>query len=252
MTKIACLIPARFQSQRLPGKPLKEIRGKTLIERVYGRAIKADSVGDVYILTDHEDIYNHAAIFTDKVIMTADTHPNGTSRICEVLDSIEADVIINLQGDEPFIDPARIDLLSELMKKDEVSIGTCYHVVQSAQDLFDYNKVKLVKSVDSKILYFSRAAIPAHRDLAYAKWYEAAIYYQHVGIYGFKKEALEKYTSLKASSLEQLESLEQLRWLENNYSIYGVEVEVDNSFGIDTEEDLIRARALLDRSEVEE
>ena len=252
MTKIACLIPARYQSQRLPGKPLKEIHGKTIIERVYNQALKAVSVSDVYILTDHDEIFTHATTFAERVLMTSDSHPNGTSRICEVLEDIDADVIINLQGDEPFIDPARIDALSQLMKKAAVSIGTCFHKVQSSQDLFDYNKVKLVTSAADKILYFSRSAIPARRDLPYGRWLEEGNYFQHVGLYGFKKMVLAEYPKLKSTRLESLESLEQLRWLENGYAIHGVEVAADHSFGIDTEEDLKRARALLDRNTMEE
>ena len=241
--KIAAIIPARYESTRLPGKVLLEIQGKSILQRVYEQVKKVDAVDLVKVATDTDKIANHCREKDMQYIMTSSAHQSGTDRVAEAANSLDADIIINVQGDEPFIEPSAINSLVELMRQDNVHIGTLCKKIVDENRIFDYNTVKLVMDKHAKVLYFSRQAIPAIRDKAYSEWITQRPYFQHLGIYGFRKDTLLNITQLNMSELERTEKLEQLRWLENGYSVHCRVVQSD-SFGIDTEEDLKSARAI--------
>lgn len=230
-------------STRLPEKPLADIVGKSLIEHVYLKAIQVKDA-EVIVATDDARIYDHVFAFGGKAAMTSSEHQSGTDRIAEVASGLDSDIIINLQGDEPMINPKQIEELIQLMQMPHVEIGTQCVKLDDPQALFDYNVVKVVRDYDHKALYFSRQAIPAFRDLKYEAWIEKADYFKHVGMYGFKREALMKITTLPPSELEKTESLEQLRWLQHGFNIYCKETTYA-SIGVDTIEDLNHVREIM-------
>lgn len=240
----AIVIPARMASTRLPEKPLQEILGISLIMRVFQRAQQVAGVRQVVVATDHPDIYKHVIQHGGQAVMTAITHPSGTDRVAEAAKHIDADIIINVQGDEPLIHPAQIEQLVKLMQRNDVVIGTQCQRLLNEDELFDYNVVKVVRDIHDKALYFSRQAIPSFRDKPYNVWMNHAAYFRHVGIYGFKKNILETITSLPPSALEITESLEQLRWLENGLSIHCCETNF-TSIGVDTLDDLEKVKQIL-------
>lgn len=192
------------------------------------------------IATDDERIFDHATSFGAHVLLTRDDHPSGTDRVREVLDKIDEhyDVVINIQGDEPFIDPGQIGTLIDLFDKAKVEIGTLVKKIDDVDELANPNRVKVVFSVDGRALYFSRSPLPHYRNDVDTPAY------QHIGLYGYRADVLRKITQLEPSSLEKAESLEQLRWLENGYAIYVAETEIESP-NIDTPEDL--ERILADR-----
>ncbi len=242
--KVSIIIPARMASTRLPQKPLADIMGKSLIMRVYEQALKSKFAHETIIATDHKKIFNHAKKYGAKVLMTSQIHTSGTDRIAEAASKVDSEIIINLQGDEPLIDPLQIDELIEAMMGSDVLIGTQCTKINNPENLFDYNVVKVVRDIHNKALYFSRQAIPAFRDLPFRHWFKNATYYRHVGMYGFKKNILSTITTLKTSSYEKAESLEQLRWMENGYPIHCFETQY-SSVGVDTEEDLDEVRDIF-------
>lgn len=242
--KVAILIPARMESTRFPGKALVDILGTSLIMRVYHQAMKSWASPDVYVATDSPDIANHVTSNGGKVILTASHHISGTDRIIEAASKIDADIIINVQGDEPLIDPEQINQLITLLQRDMVLIGTMCTPIYTSTELFDYNVVKLVKTNSDKVLYFSRQAIPAHRDLKYEEWINNAQYYKHLGIYGFKKLALDAIKALPPSRLENAESLEQLKWLDNGLDVYCT-ISNHQCIGVDIPDDVDKVVALL-------
>ena len=230
------IIPSRMESKRLPGKPLKKIGKKSMIQRVYEQSIRCKRFEKVFVATDSKEIKNHVENFAE-VIMTSSKPSNGTERVSEALNKINIsyDYIINIQGDEPFIKKNQIDIL----------IGICdgKNQICSLVKKTSYNEklkknsiIKVVMDKEKNALYFSRNIIPSYN--------ESAIYYKHIGLYGFKKNIIEKITKLPKSELEKIESLEQLRWLENNYKIK-LAITKEDSFGIDTEEDLINANKIV-------
>jgi len=241
--KVIAVIPARYQSQRLNGKLLKDINGISLLQRVYQQVSKVNAFEEIIVATDHEKIFNHCQDHRMNVVMTAESHKSGTDRMAEVAQKIEGDVFINIQGDEPFIEPECIEKLIEIMQHPEVQIGSLTKKIKTKEDLFDYNTVKVVMNFVNDALYFSRSPIPAQRDFGFDKWLDKETYYQHLGLYAFTKETLLKVTKLEMSRLESTEKLEQLRWLENGYSIKMGVVE-SKSFGVDTPADLEKARNL--------
>ena len=225
-----------MESKRLPGKPLKKIGKKSMIQRVYEQSIRCKRFEKVFVATDSQEIKNHVENFAE-VIMTSSKPSNGTERVSEALNKINIsyDYIINIQGDEPFIKKNQIDIL----------IGICdgKNQICSLVKKTSYNEklkknsiIKVVMDKEKNALYFSRNIIPSYN--------ESAIYYKHIGLYGFKKNIIEKITKLPKSELEKIESLEQLRWLENNYKIK-LAITKEDSFGIDTEEDLINANKIV-------
>jgi 3-deoxy-manno-octulosonate cytidylyltransferase (CMP-KDO synthetase) len=237
--KILGIIPARFASTRFPGKPLIDIGGKTMIRRVYEQAKKATSLSDVIVATDDQRIYDEVLSFGGKVVMTASHHQNGSERCAEAIIDIPADVVINIQGDEPFIHPEQIDTLAALFADPACQIGTLIKVCNDKALLEKPSIVKVTVDKNFKALYFSRSVIPYLRNID-----THPTFYKHIGIYGYRVDVLNKITKLKATPLELAESLEQLRWLENGYSIQTA-VTTHESISIDVPEDLERVKSLI-------
>lgn len=237
--KIIGIIPARYGSTRFPGKPLVRIAGKTMIQMVIEQSEKSKMLSDVFVATDDEQIFDHVKLLGKNVVMTSANHPSGTDRCLEALHStgISADAVINIQGDEPFVSPEQIDALARLISKEEVEIGTLAKKITDSETLFNPNKVKVIFNSNGKAIYFSRHSIPYQKSIAKEEWLKHFDYYKHIGLYGYKSDALEKICSLKPSALEQAESLEQLRWLENGLQIYVEKTDIETP-AIDTPEDL--------------
>ena len=232
------VIPARYASTRFPGKPLIQIAGKSMIQRVYEQSKKCSSLRDVIIATDDQRIYDHSISIGAKVVMTSEDHTSGTDRCAEVLNSIkDCDVIINIQGDEPLIDPKQIELLCSCFDDNKTDIATLVKKIDSLEVLFNYNTPKVILDHNSFALYFSRECIPHIRNIDRENWLNKHTFYQHIGIYGYKADVLKEITQLNTSSLERAESLEQLRWIENGYKIKTACTEID-SIAIDSPEDL--------------
>jgi 3-deoxy-manno-octulosonate cytidylyltransferase (CMP-KDO synthetase) len=237
------IIPARYASTRFPGKPLAEIRGKSMIRRVYEQAVKA--LETVYVATDDERIYTAVKAFGGEVVMTSTLHKSGTDRCSEAIQIVEHekgltyDVVLNVQGDEPFIEPEQLELVKTCFSNHHTQIATLVKTIHTREDLFDPNRPKVLVNKDQEAIYFSRSAIPFIRGKETNEWLAAHIFYMHIGLYGFRRDILPEITALPQSSLELAESLEQLRWLENGYHIT-VRTTTCESFGIDTPEDLER------------
>jgi len=241
------IIPARFASSRLPGKPLADIGGKPMIQWVYENA--SAELKDVIVATDHPDIKQAVLGFGGRAMMTSPDHPSGTDRCAEVsqvlADSGEFyDVIINIQGDEPFIKNSHIRLLKNAFFDPATQIATLANPIQDNVELLNPNTVKIVVNKNSNALYFSRSPIPHNRNIADGNWLSSHTYLKHLGLYAYRSEVLQQITMLEPSPLEKTESLEQLRWLENGFGIK-VLVTHEPSKGIDTPEDLETARKKL-------
>lgn len=239
MKKIIGLIPARFASTRFPGKPLVDIKGKTMIQRVYEQAKKSKSLSDVIVATDDERISNAVAQFGGKACMTSADHPSGTDRCMEVVErmNLQADAVVNIQGDEPFIDPGQIDLLCSCFNDERTELATLIKKISSEEILFSPNSPKVITDISGFALYFSRHPIPYLRGVDENEWLLRHTYFQHIGIYGYRLDILRKVTELKQSSLEKAESLEQLRWLENGFKIKTA-ITTFETIAIDTPQDL--------------
>lgn len=234
---IIAIIPARYHSSRFPGKPLADINGKTMIQRVWEIANSVDRIKRVIIATDDDRIFKVAIGFGAEVMMTSKHHFNGTERIAEVAHSIteKYDAILNIQGDEPFLKVEQIESLCDLITHTDFQIATLAKRITDIKDIQSPNVVKVVKTISGKALYFSRLPIPYNRQS------ELGIsYYKHIGMYAFKTNILQELIKLPISDLEKAESLEQLRWLDAGYNI-GVEITDFESVGIDTPEDLDKA-----------
>lgn len=249
LKKTAVIIPSRLNSSRLPQKALADICGKSLIARVLDRANRSVLADEVIVATDHELIKEEVLKFGGSVVLTSPDHLSGTDRIAEAARMTDAEIIINLQGDEPLIDPRQIDQLITKMQEGGVTIGTLCRRIEKAEDLFNYNVVKVVRDIADKGLYFSRQALPAFRELPYRQWLEHSQYFRHVGMYGFRRDVLQNVSTLKPTLLESAESLEQLRWLENGFTVHCFETFFD-SIGVDTPEDLERVRQIVLREKI--
>jgi len=236
------IIPARYASTRFPGKPLSLIHGKSMIQRVYEQAMKCSSLQHVIVATDDERIESAVKSFGGNAMMTDDNHISGTDRCAEVIQKIagDFDVVINIQGDEPFIQPSQIELLCSCFKNERTEIATLIKKISHHDELFNPNLVKVVTGENGLALYFSRSAIPHQRNVSENYWVTNGVFYKHIGIYGYRKEVLEKIVSLPPNELEKAESLEQLRWLANGYHIQTA-ITDDETISIDTAEDLHRA-----------
>lgn len=236
--KVIGIIPARYASTRFPAKPLIDIAGQTMIQRVYQQAKHATTLDEVIVATDDQRIYDHVKSFAGNVIMTDSNHQSGTDRCAEVINNISGfDIAINIQGDEPFIDPQQIDLLVSCFKKETTDIATLVRKVDSLTELFNENKPKVVLSNTGKAIYFSRQAIPFLRGVQQDEWLAHRPYYNHIGIYGYRTQVLKEISQLPVSDLEQMESLEQLRWIDNGYTIQTA-ISIHSNDAIDTPEDL--------------
>ena len=236
--RLAIVIPARYASTRLPGKPLADILGKPMVQHVYERALAVPGVDTVVIATDDQRVVDAVRGFGGRCVMTSPDHPSGTDRLAEVMQTVDADIYINLQGDEPLVRPADIALLADGMRADSaVQVGTLCHAID-AQEARNPNTVKVVLAANGDALYFSRAAIPFARDDAPAR------YLKHVGVYAYRREVLAAYSALPAAMLEQAEKLEQLRLLAAGLRIRAFKV-APSGPGVDTPECLARVRALM-------
>ena len=242
--KFIAIIPARYASTRFPGKPLALLGGKTVIQRVYEQAISV--LGEAYVATDDERIFKTVADFSGRAVMTRSDHQSGTDRIEEAATKIgtTADVIINIQGDEPFIQPSQIETLCRLFDNPETQIGTLGKRFESIEAAENPNSPKIVTDVQGFALYFSRSVIPFVRGKERTEWLAQFPFLKHLGIYAYRREVLAEITKLPQSALEKAESLEQLRWLQNGYRIRVGETDVE-TVGIDTPDDLKRAETFL-------
>lgn len=240
--KIACIIPSRYASTRLPGKPLRMIAGQTLIHRVYNRAILAKSPDIVVVATDHRDIAEEVESFGGRVVMTAVNHPTGTDRLAEVAEQLaDYDIIVNVQGDEPFIDPDVIDRLAKMLTEHENLDMVTAAAPLKKEEYQDASAVKVVVNQKGEALYFSRALIPYPReDFAMPPL-------KHIGVYAYRRSFLLTYAKTEQTPLEKTESLEQLRALETGHKIGVIRIETED-IGIDTEADLKKANEFFKRS----
>ena len=239
------IIPARFASTRFPGKPLVDIAGKSMIQRVYEQALKAKSLSKVVIATDDERIADEVKRFGGEFVFTSAQHQSGTDRCAEVIAKIPGfDIVINIQGDEPFIEPSQIDLLASCFIEDKVQLATLIKPIQSQESIYNPNSPKVVIDVNGRAMYFSRSPIPFIRNGEPGVWAEKHQFYKHIGIYGYRTESLNEITQLLPSSLEIAESLEQLRWIENGFYIQTKVTDLE-TVAIDTPEDLLKLNNLL-------
>lgn len=237
--KILGIIPARYASTRFPGKPLALIGNKTMVQRVIEQAEKSSLLDKVIVATDDERIMQHIEALGYTAVLTSAAHPSGTDRCLEALEKqdMHYDAVINIQGDEPFVDPSQIDALARLIVKPEVDIATLAIKITESKTLFDHNKVKAVLAADGKALLFSRQPIPFQKHHVPDNWHKHHTYYKHLGIYAYKSNVLKSICALEPSSLEISESLEQLRWLENGYHIH-VALTTLETPAVDTPKDL--------------
>ena len=242
--KFVAIIPARYASTRFPGKPLAVLGGKTVIQRVYEQVSRV--LDEAYVATDDERIFQAVEAFGGKAVMTRTDHKSGTDRIQEAATKIgtDADVIINVQGDEPFIQPSQIETLMHLFDDPTTQIGTLGKPFESMDAVENPNSPKIVTDNRGFALYFSRSVIPYIRGKERGEWFGDYPFLKHLGIYAYRREVLAEVTRLPQSSLEKAESLEQLRWLQNGYRIRVGLTDVE-TVGIDTPEDLQRAEEFL-------
>jgi 3-deoxy-manno-octulosonate cytidylyltransferase (CMP-KDO synthetase) len=243
--KILAIIPSRYASTRFPGKPLINIDGKTMIQRVYEQAKKASCLTQVVVATDHAQIFDHVTSFSGHVVMTSSSHESGTDRCAEVLEKYlmqqnqenTFDVVLNIQGDEPFINPEQINELAACFNDPKTEIATLVKEIKTEEELFNPNRPKVDFNKDNFAKMFSRNVIPELPTLKKEDWFKAHTFYKHIGIYGYRSHVLAKISKLPQSPLEIKERLEQLRWLENNYAIKIATTEFE-AIAIDTPEDL--------------
>lgn len=242
--KVLGIIPARYASTRFPGKPLAMIKGKTMIRRVVEQAWKS-KLDAVVVATDDMRIADEVLGFGGQYVLTDPNHRSGTDRCREALDTLETqyDAVVNIQGDEPFIDPRQINALVDLISEEETQIASLVRRIDEEDALFSTNTVKVVMDNEGKALYFSRNPIPFMRNVAREQWLENGVFYQHVGIYAYKAEVLRRIAALPPSKLEMAESLEQLRWLENGLPIRMAVTNLMN-VSIDTPSDLDKVERL--------
>ena len=242
--KVLGVIPSRFASTRFPGKPLIDILGKTMIQRVYEQVSKSKLLDRVIVATDDDKIFDHVKSFGGNVIMTSNSHESGTDRCNEVASAIsDYDIVVNIQGDEPLIEAEQIDKVIACFESETCNIATLIKRITNPDLLHDSSKIKVVKTLQDKALYFSRHAIPFQK-MDKDQWFSHFDYWQHIGIYGYRTHVLNSISKLAPSSLEKAESLEQLRWLENGFDIVVAETEHE-SISIDIPEDLDPVKALI-------
>ncbi len=244
--KIIGIIPARYASTRFPAKPLVDIGGLTMIQRVFMQAKKSELLNDVVVATDDERIAAHVRSFGGNVVLTSDLHQSGTDRCFEAIRSFcpDADVVINIQGDEPFIQPGQIDLVASCFNSPEVQIATLVKKINTDEELFNVNIPKVLLNINKQAILFSRQTIPFIRGTEPKNWLKEFTFYKHIGIYAYRTNVLAEITALKQSPLELAEALEQLRWLENGYKI-NVEITDFESVAVDTPEDLKKLSKFL-------
>jgi 3-deoxy-manno-octulosonate cytidylyltransferase (CMP-KDO synthetase) len=254
------IIPARYASTRFPGKPLVDIKGKTMIQRVYEQAKKAKNLSQVIVATDDDRIFEHVKSFGGEVMMTAAEHQSGTDRCAEVAAMLNLegvmkpyqriksfafdiprdlpfDAVVNIQGDEPFIDPSQIDKVIDVLSWSYFQITTLAKAIDNQEDINNPNVVKALFAPDGRAIYFSRSPIPHLRNTPPSDWAKTGKIFKHIGLYAFRTSVLLEIARISQSPFEQLESLEQLRWLENGYTIGVIKTDLE-TFGIDSPDDL--------------
>ncbi len=245
--KFICIIPARYASTRFPGKPLADIAGKIMIQRVYEQALKA--IDNVWVATDDFRIYDAVQSFGGKAVMTSENHKSGTDRVYEAYEKIgdESDVVINIQGDEPFIQQQQIEILKDCFDNKDVQLATLvkpFSKEDGFDALFNANSPKVVINKNKEAIYFSRSIIPYVRGVDHTNWLNSILFYKHIGMYAYRSDILREIVQLPQSTLELAESLEQLRWIENGYRIKVGFTDME-TIGIDTPEDLDKALQFL-------
>ncbi len=240
------IIPARYGSTRFPGKPLVDIDGKSMIQRVYEQAKKSVHLSEVVVATDDTRIEQHVKGFNGKVVMTSDQHQSGTDRCFEAMETfaVKADVVINIQGDEPFIHPGQIDEVASCFVDPDVQLATLVKKINTQEELFNVNIPKVLLNKNKEAIYFSRQTIPFIRGKKQEEWLENHTFFKHIGIYAYRASILKEITSLKTTALETSEGLEQLRWIENGYKIK-VELTDYESVAVDVPDDLQKLRKFL-------
>jgi 3-deoxy-manno-octulosonate cytidylyltransferase (CMP-KDO synthetase) len=240
--RVFAVIPARYGSIRLPGKPLASIAGRPMIQHVVERARQAERVTRVLVATDDERIQKAVEEFGGEAVLTRRDHPNGTDRVAEVAAHFEAEIYVNIQGDEPLIDPGTIDaVVAEMLDDESIQLATPCTAIAQPNEIMDPNVVKVVRDFDGNSLYFSRAPIPWVRD---ERARGVAQHWKHIGLYGYRRDALLEYPTLPPGELERIEQLEQLRWLENGFHIRVVETDYD-AVSVDVPADLLRVEKIL-------
>jgi 3-deoxy-manno-octulosonate cytidylyltransferase (CMP-KDO synthetase) len=245
MTNAVIIIPARYSSERLPAKPLADIGGKPMIQHVYERAAQATRARRVLVATDDERIFAAVKSFGGEAVMTPTTLQSGTDRIAFVArDIVDAEIVVNVQGDEPLIAPEMIDEGIAIVVEGNAVVGTLARRIEREDELFNPNVVKVVSGDKGKCLYFSRSPIPFGRDSAQSDWLRHHEYYKHIGMYVFRREFLLQYPTLPQTPLERAEKLEQLRILEHGYEIFAAVTRHDST-PVDTPEDLERVRGIF-------
>jgi 3-deoxy-manno-octulosonate cytidylyltransferase (CMP-KDO synthetase) len=234
------IIPARYASSRFPGKALVDIKGKSMIRRVYEQCTQVSALSALYVATDDQRIVDHVQGFGGKAILTSHKHQSGTDRCLEAVRKLQCTddtLVVNIQGDEPFIKATQIELLLQCFKDENTQIATLIKSIENEAELHDPNRPKVVIDSKNYALYFSRSVIPFARGINVKNALELKLYYKHIGLYAYRLPVLQKIALLKKSFLENAESLEQLRWLENGYKIKTA-ITADESYCIDTQEDL--------------
>lgn len=248
--KVIAVIPARYASTRLPGKPLLKIRDKTIVQMVYERTTESARLDDVIVATDDERIRDHVADFGGHVVMTSKEHATGTDRIAEVVRDLDAEIVVNVQGDEPLITHRVIESILPPFERDPaVQMTTIRTEITDRRDLFNPNVVKVVTDQNGNAIYFSRSPIPFRKNPQMALFFDVSYedvtkWYRHVGLYAYRKHFLSDFSQMEAGVLEQLEGLEQLRALEHGARIHVVDSQYAG-VGIDTHEDYIRLKEFL-------
>ena len=244
--KFIAIIPARYQSTRFPGKPLAMLGDKTIIQWVYENAKKA--LDEVYVATDDERIYKTVESFGGKAVYTSPNHQSGTDRCAEaalqIAEKLTFDVVINIQGDEPFIRPEQVEGLKACFDSLESEIATLIKPISNSIEITNINRPKVVVNKNNEAMYFSRSPIPFVRDSKGEEWINQTCFFSHIGMYAYRFDVLLELTKLPVGILEKAESLEQLRWLENGYRIKTAQTSFEN-IGVDTPEDLEEARKML-------
>jgi len=242
---VIALIPARYASTRFPGKPLANIAGKPMVQHVYERVNQAAKVSQVYVATDDERIAKVVQDFGGEYIMTDPDLPTGTDRIAAAALETRADIIVNVQGDEPLIEPGLIDdTIDPVLYNPNIDIATPIKRITSSEDLFNPNVVKVVLGEENRALYFSRSAIPYRRDIPQNRWLDGYTYWKHLGLYVYRKPTLLKFAETEQTDLERAEQLEQLRILAHGVHIHCVETEYE-TVAVDRPEDIAKVEALI-------
>jgi len=243
--KILGIIPSRYESSRFPGKPLIDIAGKSMIQRVYEQSLKSNMINELVVATDDERIFKHVKSFGGNVMMTSTEHTSGTDRCGEVIKEYTGfDIVINIQGDEPLIRPEQLDELLMSFKNSDIKLATLVKEMTNIDDVLNPNRIKVVLDKENNGVYFSRSPIPYIANTEAKDWMSKAKFWKHIGIYAWRSDVLEKLIKLPKTDLEKQESLEQLRWVYNGYKIATVQTNIETP-NIDVPEDLEKVLSLL-------